>query len=410
MIPRAKSITGRMLEGIGRVDVRYILLSAFLLRMLFYIVVYENFADEYGWRSDDNYDEIARNVLAGEGYRVSDTAPPNTVRAPFYTLFLVLIYAVLGEERWKVVLAQALLQTLACWILYRLARKTTNSEIVAKTASVLFAVYPQSMLYCSMFLTESLFSLLTILTAYAYLEFYTKQGVKRATLLGILFGASALTKPVALALVLPLLAWSVITRTDAPRRARLVSSFWVIALFLLTLTPWTLRNYFITGTIIPVTSRGGHFFYSNTITGREEEIADQVRQFGRADEDDPAGRDMTYLRMALLNIAEKPHLFVKNTFMTVLDFWYRGHSRSISIFNALVNFTLLFPGVLGMMHYRRFRGAMLAPLLIFVLYYNVCYGLLHAISRYSFPVIVFVMLFASYYLSRAALGASHAEF
>jgi 4-amino-4-deoxy-L-arabinose transferase-like glycosyltransferase len=403
-------MSGRITGGLGRIKMSHILVLAFVLRILFYVIVYENFADAYGWRSDDNYDEIAKNVLAGKGYRINDTEPPTTVRAPIYTLFLMLVYGVFGDERWKVVVAQALLQILACWILYRMARKMTNSENVAKVTAVLFAIYPQSMLYGSMLLTESLFTLLTILTAYLYFGFIQKEDVKHTVLLGVLFGVTALTRPVSLLLALPLLAWYMVGKTRTAWKRGLRNSFAVISVMVLTLMPWTVRNYLVSGSLVPVASRGGHFLYSNTITDREEEVDDQIREFGKADNNDPEKRDTAYLHLALENIAERPHLFLKNTLATVLDFWYRGHSRSTSLFNGLVNFSLLFMGVLGVIYYKRCHGAMLVPFIVFVLYYNICYGLLHAISRYSFPVMAFVMFYASYYLCRDVLRESDAKF
>jgi 4-amino-4-deoxy-L-arabinose transferase-like glycosyltransferase len=259
-----------------------------------------------------------------------------------------------------------------------------------------------------MLLTESLFAFLTALSAYVYLDFVEKENAKSAALLGLVLGMAALTRPVSLLIVVPLLAWYVFERDRTPVRRRVRNAVTVLSMFILALVPWTVRNYLITEQIIPVASRGGHFFYSNTIASREEEVRDQMNEFGQANNDEPEKRDEAYIQLALRNIAEKPHLFVKNTLMTMLDFWYRGHSRSISIFNAIVNFALLFLAVPGILRLRRLHGALLVPFLIFILYYNICYGLLHAISRYSFPVIGFVMLFASFYLWHDAARNRHA--
>jgi hypothetical protein len=403
-----KRLVGKALAAIDRLRISHILLLAFVLRILFYAVVYENFADRYGWKSDDNYDEIAKNVIAGNGYRINDAEPPSTVRPPLYTVFLILIFSTLGEERWKVVVMQALLQALVCGILYRIGRRTTNSTAAAKAAAFIFAVYPQSMLYSSMLLTESLFAFLTVLSASLYLDFIEKEDAKSAVLLGVVLGMAALTRPVSLLLLVPLLAWYVFGGGRTALKRRLRNTAIAASVFILALVPWTVRNYLLTDKIIPVASRGGHFFYSNTISGREEELSDQMREFGEANNNEPDKRDEAYISLALRNIAEKPHLFLRNTLMSMLDFWYRGHSRSISIFNAVVNFTLLSLAVLGVLHYRKFHGALLVPFLIFILYYNVCYGLLHAIARYSFPVIAFVMLYASFYLWHESARNRHA--
>jgi len=88
---------------------------------------------------------------------------------------------------------------------------------------------------------------------------------------------------------------------------------------------------------------------------------------------------------------------MRNTMKTTLDFWYRGHSREISVFNGFINFSLLSLAILGIRRYRRRWGVLFTPVLVMILYFNMCYGLLHAISRYSFPIMPFIMLYASYF-------------
>lgn len=382
-------------------NLSHILVLAFLLRLVFFLTVFNSFSQKYGWEGDDNYDEIALNVLNGEGYRVHPETPPNTVRPPLYTLFLIIVFAVVGSERWKVFTAQALLQTLVCYLVYRLGKRFTNSESAAKLAALLFALYPQSMLYSSMYMTETLFSFLIIVSVWFYLDVSETHSASRSMLLGVVLGLAALTRPVALLLFVPIVLLYFLRAKRSADNLRWVSRN-VILIILFTgaaISPWTVRNYAVTGKFIPVSSRGAHFLYSNTITGSEEERADQIEKFGKADNSDPEGRDSTYLAMAVSNILEKPHLFIVNTIRTMLDFWYRGHSSAISLFNGVTNFLLLSLAVFGIVMYRHRHGEIVTVLIVYVLYFNVCYGLLHAISRYSYPVIPFVLIYASYYIT-----------
>ncbi len=404
-------LAGKPARMLGRVNPGHILLLAFVLRIVFFLTVFEAYSGKYGWERDDNYDEIALNVLDGNGYRIDPDLPPNTVRPPLYTLFLMFVFSLFGHARWKVVVAQALLQTLVCYLVYRLGKRFTGDSNTAKLAALLYAVYPQSMLYTSMYMTESLFALLIILSAWVYFDVAAGDSGPKSLLLGILLGLSALTRPIAMLLFVPvcvLYLWRGRHRTV--ERSRLFRNAVLVVLsFVLTITPWTLRNYAMTGKIIPVSSRGGHFLYSNTIADAEEERTDQIEAFGEADNSDPEGRDATYLSMALSNILEKPHLFLANTVRTMLDFWHRGHSRAISVFNGITNFFLLFLAVLGVVKYGRRTGVLLTVLVVYVLYFNLCYGLLHAISRYSFPVIPFVLIYAAYSVTVIPGGSSHAD-
>lgn len=391
------------------IDLRHILIVTFLLRVLFYIIVYNNLAHEYGWTADDNYDEIALNVISGNGYRIHATDPPNTVRPPLYTLFLIVIFSILGPGKWKVFLVQDAMQVIICYYIYKLARRMTHDTSTAKIASILFAIYPQSMLYNSMFITETLFALLILMASHFFLDLINANNRKSAVCLGIFLGLSALTRPISLLLIVPLVLIYVKRGDDVKLRSRIANSIIMVTIFISTIFPWSVRNYLCTGKIIPVSSRGGHFLYSNTIADKNEEKADQIREFGVADNSDPEKRDYTYIKLAIQNILEKPGLFVSNTIKTVLDFWYRGHSRRISIFNAFVNFSLLILAVIGIILLRYHAGYFYAPFIVIILYFNLCYGFLHAISRYSFPIMPFVMMYASYFIASIIKDTKHAS-
>jgi len=245
--------------AIQRVKLKHILVLAFLLRIMFFVVVFNNFADNYGWMTDDNYDEIALNVIQGNGYRVHSTEPLNTVRPPLYTLFLMMIFTVFGQARWIIVLVQALLQVMTCFLLYRLTERMTGSIATAKAAAILLAVYPQSMLYGSMYLTESLFTLLLVATALVYLNLVSENDSKRSLVLGVVLGLSALTRPVSMLLMLPLILLYIVKTRSVNVKSRFLNSVLVILAFVVTIVPWTVRNYQCTGKIIPISSRGGAF-------------------------------------------------------------------------------------------------------------------------------------------------------
>jgi len=399
--------------AVQSIKLKHILVIVFLLRIVFFAVVYNNFADSFGWERDDNYDEIALNVIQGNGYRVHTTDPPNTVRPPLYTFFLMTVFVLFGQARWKIVTFQALLQVMTCYLLYRLTKKMTGSTTAARVAAILFAVYPQSMLYSSMFLTESLFTLLLVIVALAYLNLVRNNDGWRSMVLGAVLGLSALTRPVSMLLIVPMVLLYLTKTKQVGFQSRAFNSVVVIMTFVVILIPWTVRNYQITGKIIPVSSRGGHFLYSNTISSRQEEVENQVQEFGVADNSDPEGRDGKYLAMAVKNILGRPHMFIGNTVRTALDFWYRGHSLTISVFNGIINFSLLFFAALGILLYRQRWGVLLTPILLMVLYFNMCYGLLHAISRYSFPIMPFIMLYAAFFFhshSRTGRNAAKQEY
>src|SRR4030042_1122789 len=98
----------------------------------------ENRGEELGWVMDgklavDPYDAIARNLLAGKGY-VDETGRRNLERLPLYPYLLVVIYKGFGSELWKLQVVQSLLDTLSCFLIFRLSLKTFRDPPAALLA------------------------------------------------------------------------------------------------------------------------------------------------------------------------------------------------------------------------------------------------------------------------------------
>ena len=393
----------RGLRAVASADERRLMAGIALLvvalRVLFYLTVFNGFKDQYGWAVGDNYDEIAKNLLAGNGYVISPGLEPNMVRTPVYVFFLVLHFLLFGQGRFSLVVVQSLLQAAACLLLYRLSRRLFADRRVSFLASLGLALYPQSMLYASQYLTESLFLLLTMIMTGTLFETLDplRRNRRSSMILGILLGLMTLCRPVAQLLILPV-AGMVAWRQRDRKRAALGEVGKIGFAFLFILSPWTIRNYAVSGDFIPVSTRGTHFLYSNTIASPvEESVALEILQ--RETVKGPGEEEARWPGLAVTNISRQPGRFLGNTIGTGLDFWYRGHSRAVSILDGLINFPLLALGLWGIAGVRG-RGRSTTPLLVIILYFNGICSLLHAISRYSFPVIPFVLIFASLGLLR----------
>ncbi len=391
--PRRGAV-GKLLDVIRRTgESRLFWLIALIVvvtRLLFYLIVFEGFKDEFGWLRDDSYDEIATNVLSGHGYVTDPGGAPNTDRTPLYTYFLVLQFMAFGNSRIALVIVQSILQAGACIILFKIARDYLHDRAFAFLVSVAMAFYPQSMLYASQYLTESLYLLVMMATVYFFFRLTGDRFRGSYLALGALMAILTLCKPISQFLILPIvLMIGYLFREQKWLALKGIGK--VIIAFVVIISPWTVRNYVVTGDFIPVSTRGGRFLYSNTIESLAEEV--EVLKEIEGGEISPGAEESRWFAFALRNILDRPGRFLQNSFRTGLDFWYRGHSKPVSTFNALVNFPILFFGVLGMVAARR-RGLLILPSLVIILYYNGVYSLLHAIARYSLPVIPIVLMFA----------------
>jgi 4-amino-4-deoxy-L-arabinose transferase-like glycosyltransferase len=191
---------------------------------------------------------IARAVALGRGFAdpLFGHTGPTAWMTPGYPYLLAGIFKLFGVYSTRsalVILAlQAVFAALTCIPLYLLALHWCGQQTALWTAWT-WALFPYSIYLSSDFVWESTLTTLLV-TLLLWLTVTRAQSRWRALwpVLGLLWGLTALVNPAPLA-VLPLLAgWMVLQRHRAglPWRAGLSV---VLALLVLTVLPWELRNY-----------------------------------------------------------------------------------------------------------------------------------------------------------------------
>lgn len=192
------------------------------------------------------YAEFARSLAEAGSY--SGLGGALATRMPGYPLFLAAARAVLGEGPGPVVALQCLLGAAGCVLLTRVARRVVP-EGWALAAGALAAVYGGLVSPAALLLSESLYSFLLTLSAWAlYREDWTP--LRRAALFGLLSGALYLVRPEPLpyagltCLLLPAI-W--------PRFGRREAAAGLVALSL-AVVAWTGRNYAALGRLVPGTT------------------------------------------------------------------------------------------------------------------------------------------------------------
>src|SRR4030042_6186871 len=138
----------------------------------------ENRGEELGWVMDgklavDPYDAIARNLLAGKGY-VDETGRRNLERLPLYPYLLVVIYKGFGSELWKLQAVQSLLDTLSCFLIFRLSRKTFRDPPAALLAAALYAVYFKMIVTVARPETETLYIFLLLVFLLVFVDSFAR--------------------------------------------------------------------------------------------------------------------------------------------------------------------------------------------------------------------------------------------
>jgi 4-amino-4-deoxy-L-arabinose transferase-like glycosyltransferase len=241
-----------------------ICLLAFVLRVAFILAMPQ--APIGGDAAE--YDAIAMNLAAGHGFGIVPDVP-TPIRAPFYPMFLALLYAVFGHSYLIVLLMQAALGAVTCAAVYGVARPVWGTSI-ARGAALATALYPALIAYCGYVLSETLFTLLFVLSTLLLIKMLYENGrVLNAIAGGVLMGLATLTRPATMLfpafLAAALIGWQAIKidRHDLKTRGKagLKRTALAVCLFAaasyLTIVPWTLRNYLTFHKVIPVATGGG---------------------------------------------------------------------------------------------------------------------------------------------------------
>jgi len=199
------------------------------------------------------YSNIATHLLHGEGF-IQDARNYQIVVPPFYPIFLSFVYAIFGIGNLTAVLViQALLGALTVVLIYKIAEELFD-RWAGLFAGLLFSIYSVAIYHAGFILTETLFTFLVALLAYAFMHLLRPQATYRtAGFVGLIWGLTCLTRPHLLFFV-PFL-WLLLFVVGKRRGLKLAGISTL--LLLITIAPWIGYLYVHYGCFIPIASYGG---------------------------------------------------------------------------------------------------------------------------------------------------------
>ena len=158
-------------------------------------------------------------------------------RPPGYAFFLASIFLIFGKSVVAARVIQMLLGGLTCLLTYKIG-KNIFSETTGRIAGALTVFYPYFIAYTGDLLSETFLTFMLALTIFHVIKTAEKTSWKNIALTGFLIGLTGLTKSVVLPFFMLACVW-LWWRTGKFRTAFLVGIFTLV-----TITPWTMRNYF----------------------------------------------------------------------------------------------------------------------------------------------------------------------
>lgn len=312
------------LAGISRLQV--ILLAALAVRLAHVL-----WGPEVPPQDTADYDEIARNLLSGEGFVARDNwfgHPMRSWRPPLYPILLAGVYGLVGYSHLAVKLVQVLLGTGTVWAVYAISSRLHPAS--AWLAAAVAVVYGPLVVSTNEIMSEALFTCLLTWTVFLTLEAGGAAATRRAVMAGMGVGLSALTRPVGLLLWPATLAVAALQGSGrwlaggSARRAWLVRAAWLSAGVAGSVCPWTLRNAAVHGAFVPISTHGGFIIArSNSATADwRRDDGWQIREEVFTQTPSEVQRDRRWLRQGLQSIGDHPEVYLRLAGERFLRFWY----------------------------------------------------------------------------------------
>lgn len=212
-----------------------------------------------------SYHALAQNLIE-HGIFTSPVDPPYNVnlpatfRPPLTPLFLAAMYVLLGVNITWGRLGLSIISAFSCGLTYILGARLFD-RWTGMLAGLLSCVYPFFLLLVHVPLTEGL-SIFLILLLCTLIALYQPPNstIAWTVVLGFVFGLTLLNKAANIVALPCLLLWA-LWKPPLPFGKRTLLVGFMLLITALTLLPWTIRNYRILGSVVPVNTNGGWTLY-----------------------------------------------------------------------------------------------------------------------------------------------------
>jgi 4-amino-4-deoxy-L-arabinose transferase-like glycosyltransferase len=209
----------------------------------------------WSWQGIDSYHELAKSLARGEPFQTTDV--------PWgYAYYAALFYKLFGDRIWVPLVVQATLNATVPFMLYRLVAPLAGRR-VATLSALIVGVFSFNTVYAS---TQSSDTICTVIFLAALLLF--ARGVREQSVWtfvgsGILLGVVPQFRPNMV--VFPgLMVFAYLVAPPRTRNKVIQMAAFTVMVIALQM-PWIVRNYRLTGLILPTSTHGGVQLWYGTL-------------------------------------------------------------------------------------------------------------------------------------------------
>jgi 4-amino-4-deoxy-L-arabinose transferase-like glycosyltransferase len=375
--------------------------------------------------TSDGYDYLASNLVAGHGYRFYPDTAKTLMREPGYPLILAGLLALFGDRFIAVELLNVTLALGTAWLITRVMLKLCTRRWPGIAAALLFLFHPGTLIAESRGGVEIVFGFLVLLFLLSLIRAFEQNRATGYVLSGLVLGIALLIRSVPMLFPVVVLGYMLVflRSTISPLTACRNLGILLVTM-LAVLSPWILRNYWLTGRFIPtasvlgVSAQAGQYICTHLSTGRpwwqlDREAAHERSRFatelGYPFEDGAYGYYQTFYRTndeisfskillgrVVADYRQQPSLLAEVMGRNLFNFWFAGKTRAATLANCVLQlpYLLLAAGgfVIGL---RQGKGRIVIPIALFIGYIVAVYVPILAQARYSVPLIPLLSILAA---------------
>ena len=396
--------------------------AAYLLRMLLFWLSHHNedFAHpKYETVGMEN-NLVALSLASGKGFfgPYPGYEAITAVIAPVYPFLSAIGYKIFHLDSFAgVIFCQTMncaFSAATCWPIHAVGKKVF-SEKVGLASAWLWVVLPYAVLYpLEWTWDQSLSALMLALIMWATFGLCDSESTLYWSAYGLLWGFTALVNPTICVLLPFLLGWIAFRRwRSAQPSAALVMR--AVFLFILTLLPWTIRNYYAVDGLVFVKSNFGlEFWLGNNPAVKEVATPDlhPIRSYTERVQLILSGEpnyNQLKQKQAIAFIRSHPRIFLKNVFDRIIDNWAATYDSKVDPWIPLLHLSTADVWFCSAFSVLSLAGLILAlranfldslPLAMSLLLFPIPYYITHTGLRYRHPIDPFMTIFTLYALSR----------
>ncbi len=372
-----------------------------------------------------SYHQIAQNLIQHQIFTSVIDPPynvnvPGTFRPPLTPLYLAAWYLLCGVNLLWGRIGLAIISSLSCGLTYCVGERVFG-RVYGVAAGMLSIGYPFFILLVLLPLTEGLSIFLSVLLVYLLYRSYSREKTWKQLLgVGVVLGLLLLNKAANITVMPAILLWGLSPDLTSWKKGLLNTGI-VVIFAALMIIPWTLRNYRVSGTFIPINSNGGWTLYlgNNPYTEQNLEALEQGKAngwvppkevfipFSDLTFTDTAAWERRSIQLARVFIREDPVRFFQLAWRKVKIFW----SPYNHIIDKITWIPSLLLSLLGMYCSRATwrRQFLLYILIISAMFIPVFFT---SMPRFRAPIMPFLLLYSAvglvhlYSLGRQLIGAN----